>query len=119
MNSDKMPGWLVVLLSVLGVAILGPPALVLVMIALGVAFAVGVALLKVSLVALGVAAVVMVLRAIFGASSPRPRPVAAGSESIEEIAARMEAEELVRRAQLDRELEEAMQSGRAGEQASG
>lgn len=104
MNSNKMPGWLVVLLSVLGFAILGPPAFVLVMIALGLAFSVGVALLKVSVVALGVAAVVLVLRAMFGKSPATPRPLSPGVESIDAIAARMEAEEGERRAALDREL---------------
>lgn len=117
MKSDKMPGWLAVLLAVLGVAILGPPALVLVMIALGVALSVGFALLKVSLVALGVAAVVMLLRAMFGGRSTQPRRVSPGSESLEDIASRLEAEELVRREQLDRELA-AMQSARSVEQSS-
>jgi membrane protein implicated in regulation of membrane protease activity len=112
MNSNKTPGWLVVLLSILGVAILGPPAFVLLMIALGVAFSVGVALLKVSVVALGIAAVVMLLRAMFGksTSTPTPRMPARSGESIESIAARMEEEERVRRENLDRELEQALSS---------
>ncbi len=110
MRSDKTPGWLVVLLSVLGVAILGPPALVLVLIALGAALTVGIALLKVSLVALGVAAIVFVLRAMFGGSTP-PRRVSSG-DSLEDIAARIAAEELVRREQLNRELA-SMQNARA------
>ena len=110
MNSNKTPGWLVVLLSILGVAILGPPAFVLLMIALGVAFSVGVALLKVSVVALGIAAVVMLLRAMFGKSTPTPRMAASSGESIESIAARMEEEERVRRENLDRELEQALSS---------
>lgn len=111
MNSNKMPGWLVVLLSVLGVAILGPPALVLVFLVLGLALSVGVALLKVSLVALGVAAIVFVLRAMFGSKSPSRLPVSSGVESIDAIAARMEAEEAERRHELDRQLAE-MQSAR-------
>jgi membrane protein implicated in regulation of membrane protease activity len=110
MNSNKTPGWLVVLLSILGVAILGPPAFVLIMIALGVAFSVGVALLKVSVVALGIAAIVMLLRAMFGNSTPTPRMPARSGESIESIAARMEEEERVRRENLDRELEQALSS---------
>lgn len=111
MNANKMPGWLVVLLSVLGVAILGPPALVLVLIALGAALAVGVALLKVSLVALAVAAVVMLVRAIFGKGRPTGLPVQEKGESLEVLASRIEAEERERRADLDRQLEE-MQSAR-------
>ena len=110
MNSNKTPGWLVVLLSILGVAILGPPAFVLLMIALGVAFSLGLALLKVSVVALGIAAVVMLLRAMFGKSTPTPRMPARSGESIESIAARMEEEERVRRENLDRELEQALSS---------
>ncbi|MDP1825482.1 MAG: hypothetical protein Q8L48_19645 [Archangium sp.] len=112
MNSNKMPGWLVVLLSVLGVAILGPPALVLVFVVLGVALSVGVALLKVSVVALGVAAIVFVLRAMFGNKSPSRLPASSGVESIEAIAARIEAEEAERRHELDRQLAE-MQSARS------
>lgn len=108
MNSDKMPGWLVVLLTVLGVVILGPPAFVLLMIALGVALSVGVALLKVSVVALGIAAIVMVLRAMFGHRTPEPRRMQAAGESIDDIASRLEAEERVRREHLDRELAEAL-----------
>ena len=119
-NSNKTPGWLVVLLSILGVAILGPPALVLLMIALGVALSVGIALLKVSVVALGIAAIVMVIRAIFGGrpSSAMPRRVSSGDESIESIAARIEADERVRRDALDRELAEAMRGQRGVEQSS-
>ena len=109
MNSNKMPGWLVVLLSVLGVAILGPPALVLVFLG---ALSLGVALLKVSLGALGVAAIVFVLRAMFGSKSPSRLPAAStGVESIDAIAARIEAEEAERRHELDRQLAE-MQSAR-------
>lgn len=115
MNADKMPGWLVVLFGVLAVAVLGPPALVLVLIALGAALAVGVALLKVSIVALAVAAVVMVVRAMFGRGRPTGLPVRVkksdGLESLESIASRMEAEEQERRADLDRQLAE-MQASR-------
>lgn len=111
MNANKMPGWLVLLLSVLAVAVVGPPALVLVLIALGAALAVGVALLKVSLVAIAVAAVVLVVRALFGLGRPSGLPVRDQNESLEVLAARIEAEERERRADLDRQLEE-MQSTR-------
>lgn len=107
MNSNKMPGWLVVLLAVVGVAILGPPALVLLMVALGAALAVSVAALKVGLVLLAVAAVVVVLRALFGKPQGRVERVRSG-ESLDDIAARMEAEELLRREALDRELARAL-----------
>lgn len=115
MNADKMPGWLVVLLSVLAVAVLGPPALVLVLIALGAALAVGVALLKVSLVALAVAAVVLVVRAMFGRGRPTGLPVRVKQgdelESLESMASRIDVEERERRADLDRQLAE-MQASR-------
>lgn len=106
MSSNQMPRWLVGVLSVLAVAVLGPPALGLVFLALGVAFSLGVALLKVSLIGLGVAAVVFVLRAMFGGPSAAKRPASAGGESIETIAARLEAEEAERRLELDRQLAE-------------
>lgn len=112
MNSNKMPGWLVVLLSVLGVAILGPPALVLVFLVLGVALSVGVALLKLSVVALGVAAIVFVLRAMFGNKTPSRLATSSGPESIDAIAARIEAEEAERRHELDRQFAE-MQATRS------
>lgn len=111
MTSNGMPGWLVGLLTVLGVAILGPPVLVLLFIALGLVLKVGVVALKVSVVALGVAAVVFILRAMFGNKPARleRRP---SVDSLEVMAARLEAEELVRREALDRQLAEAMQSTR-------
>lgn len=111
MNANKMPAWWVVVLSVLGVAILGPPALVLVFLALGVALSLGVALLKVSVVALAVAAIVFMLRAMLGGKRPAERSASAG-ESIESIGARLEAEEAERRAALDRQLAE-LQSARS------
>ena len=105
-----MPAWWVVVLSVLGVAILGPPALVLVFLALGVALSVGVALLKVGLVALGVAAIVFGVRAMFGTRRPA-RVSASSGESIESIGARLEAEEAERRHALDRQLAELQNAG--------
>ncbi len=107
MNSNTMPRWLVALLTVLGVAILGPPALALLLVALGLAFGVGVALLKVSLVALAIAAVVMLVRAMFGHGSTAPRP-----DSLEVMASKLEREEQARRAALDRQLAEAVQRTR-------
>ncbi len=111
MTSNRMPGWLVGLLAVVGVAILGPPVLVLLFVALGLVLKVGVVALKVSLIALGVAAVVFVLRAMFG-NKPSARLARSSPDSLEAMAARLEAEELARRAALDRELAEAMQSPR-------
>lgn len=111
MTSNKMPGWLVGLLAVVGVAILGPPVLVLLFIALGLVLKVGVVALKVSLLVLAVAAVVFVLRAMFG-NKPARLERSAPVDSLEAMAARLEAEELERREALDRQLAEAMQSQR-------
>lgn len=112
MHSNKMPSWLVVLLTVVGVVFLGPPALVMAFVALGLLLSLGVAALKVALVALAVAGVVLVLRALFG----RPRTGVVRREpevdSLEVMAARLEAEEAERRAALDRQLDEALRSAR-------
>jgi thiol:disulfide interchange protein len=107
-----MPGWLVGLLAVVGVAILGPPVLVLLFVALGLVLKVGVVALKVSVLVLAVAAVVFVLRAMFGSTPTRQLERSPSNDSIEAMAARLEAEELERREALDRQLAEAMQSPR-------
>lgn len=112
MTSNKMPGWLVGLLAVVGVAILGPPVLVLLFIALGLVLKVGVVALKVSLLVLAVAAVVFVLRAMFGNKAAPRLERSREVDSLEAMAARLEAEELERREALDRQLAEAMQSQR-------
>ena len=112
MTSNRMPGWLVGLLAVLGVAILGPPVLVLLFVALGLVLKVGVVALKVSLLVLAVAAVMFVLRAMFGNKPAPSLKRSASDDSLEAMAARLEAEELVRREALDRQLAEAMQSQR-------
>lgn len=111
MTSNRMPGWLVGLLTVVGVAILGPPVLVLLFVALGLVLKVGVVALKVSVVALGVAAIAFILRAMFG-NKPAPRLTRSSPDSLETMAARIEADELLRREALDRELAQAMQSPR-------
>lgn len=111
MTSNRMPGWLVAVLTVVGVVFLGPPALVLLLVALGLALKVSVIALKVCLVALAVAAVVFVVRALFGG---RPAPVIPErrAESIEEMAERIEADERRQREALDRQLAEALQGTR-------
>ncbi|MBL8933999.1 MAG: hypothetical protein JNM69_05590 [Archangium sp.] len=107
MTSNTMPRWVVGLLAVVGVVVLGPPALVLLIVALGLLLKPGVIALKVGLVVLAIA---FVIRALFGgkpASLPR-RDV----ESIDEIAARLEAREAEERRALDRQLAEALQNPR-------
>lgn len=112
MTSNRMPGWLVVLLTVLGVVFLGPPALVLLLVALGLALKASVIALKVGAVVLAIAAVVFVVRALFGAATPARAPALPRSESIEEIAERLEAEERRQREALDRQLAEALNGSR-------
>lgn len=109
MTSNRLPGWLVVLLTVVGVAVLGPPVLVAIFVVLGLALKVGVVAVKVSVVVLALAAVAFVLRAMFG-SRPAPRALPVADDSIEVMAARLEAEERVRREALDRQLAEALHS---------
>lgn len=110
MTSNRLPGWLVVLLTVVGVVFLGPPALVLLLVAVALALKVSVIALKVCVVALAVAAVVFVIRALFG-SKPAPQALPRG-ESIEEMAARLEADERRQREALDRQLAEALEGTR-------
>lgn len=108
MTSNTMPRWVVGLLAVVGVVVLGPPALVLLIVALGLLLKAGVIALKVGFVVLAIAAIAFVVRALFGgkpASLPR-RDV----ESIDEIAARLEAREAEQRRALDRQLAEALQN---------
>lgn len=111
MTSNSMPGWVKGLLAVLGVAVLGPPALILLIVALALTLKLSVAVLKVVFVVGLIAVVVAGLRALFGSSKPQPRSLPRES-SIEEIAARMEAEELQRRAALDLELERSLSQTR-------
>ncbi len=111
MRSNSMPGWLKVLLAVLGVVVLGPPALVLLMVALGLALKASVIALKVLAVVAVVAVVVAGLRALFGGSPPEPRRRLV-EPSIEELAAKLEAEEAERRMALDLELARSLSQSR-------
>ncbi|MBL8919495.1 MAG: hypothetical protein JNJ54_11580 [Myxococcaceae bacterium] len=112
MASKRMPTWLVVVLTVLGVVFLGPPALVLLAVALGVLLKASVLALKVGAVVLVIAAVVALVRALFGASTPARVPTQPRVESIEEMAERLAADERRQREALDRQLAEALNSAR-------
>lgn len=111
MTSNTMPRWVVGLLAVLGVMVLGPPALVLLIVALGLLLKAGVIALKVGFVVLAIAAIAFVVRALFGGGKPSSLP-RRDVESIDEIAARLEAQELEQRRALDRQLAEALQNPR-------
>lgn len=74
MKRSGLPQWLVVLMVLAGLIFLGPPTLGLLAGLLGVAIGLTAIALKFGIIALGVYAVVLVLRALFG-SSPRRQGV--------------------------------------------
>jgi hypothetical protein len=111
MHSNDMPTWLKVLLAVVAVVVLGPPALALLAWALALTFALGVLAVKVAVVVALVLGAIALFKAIFG-GSPRQTLVApppTRSSGIEDLEAQVAAEERARRAALDRELEAALQ----------
>ena len=73
MKRSGLPQWLVVLMVLAGLIFLGPPALGLLAGLIGVAIGLTAIALKFGIIALGVYAVVLVLRAIFGGPSRAPR----------------------------------------------
>ncbi|MDX2010200.1 MAG: hypothetical protein SFW67_08425 [Myxococcaceae bacterium] len=105
MTSNALPRWLVAVLALVGAVVLGPPVLALLLVAFAFLLKLGVLALKIGVIALGLAAVVVVLRALFGRPSPAPRQ----QPSIEELAERLEAQELAQRRDLDRQLAEALE----------
>lgn len=111
MTSNKMPTWLVVLLTLLGVVFLGPPALVLLAVAVGVVLKASVIALKLGVVVLVIAAAVALVRAVFG-SRPVRSPAQPRVESIEDMAERLAADERRQREALDRQLAEALNGSR-------
>ncbi len=111
-RSNDMPKWLKVLLAVVAVVVLGPPALALLAWALALTFALGVMALKVAVVVALVMGAIALFRALFGgprqpALAPPPR-----APSLDDLEARLAAEERAKREALDRELAAAMQSAR-------
>jgi membrane protein implicated in regulation of membrane protease activity len=69
-----MPGWLKFLLIAMAVVILGPPAMVLALAALGVAVGLTAMALKVGLFVLAIYALVLLVQAIIGPSKPEASP---------------------------------------------
>lgn len=75
MKRDGLPQWLVVLMVLAGLIFLGPPTLAVLAGLLGLTIGLVAIALKVGVVVLGVYAVLLVLRALFGSPSPRGVPV--------------------------------------------
>lgn len=113
MNSNKMPGWLVLMLALVAVVVLGPPALGILLGAVGVAIALAAVLLKVGLVVLVIYAFFALLRAVFGRSATPTASLPPHADGLETIGAQLDMDERARRAALDRELEVALRQAQA------
>jgi membrane protein implicated in regulation of membrane protease activity len=107
-----MPRWLVLLLTLVALAVFGPPALGILAGLLGVAIGLTAVALKLGVVVLFIAMLVALGRAIFGSRAPDPAPLAPRADILESVEARFDAEEAQRRAALDRELEAALRNAR-------
>ena len=104
MRRSGMPQWLVVLMVLAGLIFLGPPALGLLAGLIGITIGLVAVAIKFGVIALGIYAAVLLLKALFG--GPERRPVAPPSiESIHEAALARDEEEMRR---LDAELERVM-----------
>ena len=68
-RKSGLPTWLKVILGVVGVVVLGPPALALLLAATGIAFSVTAGALKLAVIGLGVYALVLLVQAVFGKAS--------------------------------------------------
>lgn len=116
LRTSTMPGWLTVVLVIVGLAVLGPPALVLLVAALALLFSLGVLALKVGVVVLLLMGVVALIKAVFGGPSPAVRaaavPAPAPRSSLDDVEAQLAREERERRAELDRQLDLAVQQAR-------
>jgi hypothetical protein len=99
-----MPQWLVVLMVLAGLVFLGPPALGLLAGLIGITIGLVAVAIKFGIIALGIYAAVLVLKALFG--GPERRRVAPPSiDSIHEAALARDEEEMRR---LDAELARVM-----------
>jgi hypothetical protein len=110
-RTQSMPTWLVVILSLVAIAVLGPPLLGLLGVVLAIGLGAALVALKVAVVVLVIAAIVSLVKALFGGgSTTTAAPAVKDSGSIEDLAARLERDERRHREELDRQLDAAMRS---------
>lgn len=110
MRRNGLPQWLTVLLVLVGLVVLGPPALVVLAGLIGLSIGLAAVALKFAFLAFVVFAVVSLFRALFGGSKPRrhgglPQTLSPLDVAHEEALARDQAE----KAALDAELARVMQ----------
>lgn len=104
MKRSGMPQWLVVLMVLAGLIFLGPPALGVLAGLIGITIGLVAVAIKFGVIALGIYAVVLVLKALFG--GPERRRVATSQLELDHEAALARDEEEMRR--LDAELARVM-----------
>lgn len=103
-RSSGMPQWLVVLMVLAGLIFLGPPALGLLAGLIGITIGLVAVAIKFGVIALGIYAAVLVLKALFGA--PERRRVAMPNIDVDHAAMLQRDDEEMRR--LDAELAKVM-----------
>jgi hypothetical protein len=111
-RSSGMPRWLALLVGLVAVVFLGPPALAILAGAMGLAIGLTAVALKLGVVVLFIAMLVAMGRALFGGRARAPAPLAPRADILESVEARFDAEEAQRRAALDCELEAALRNAR-------
>lgn len=108
MRNSGLPKWAVVLLVMVGLVVLGPPALVMLAVLIGVSFGLLALGLKFAVIGLAIFAAYALLKALFGREQrPRVMPVSRGSE-IEYSHAESLARDQAEKRALDEELARVM-----------
>lgn len=95
MNRNGLPQWLLVLLTLVGLVVLGPPVLGLLAGLIGLTIGLAAIALKLGVIAFVIFAIVSVFRALFGGRTPRGLPVRTSS---------LESLDLERQARQDEEM---------------
>ncbi len=117
MKNRKTPNWLLIVLGILAIIVLGPPLLGLALGAVGLFMGLMIFAVKVGVVVVAIYALAMLTRSLLGRT---PSPVAAvgprSTATIDAMHFDLEREDRASRAELDRELEKAIQKkGSSGE----